>query len=473
MGLSKEVLKKLGEVTGREYLLTDRESLITYAYDATGLSALPEAVIFPETEGQISRILLLANEYGFPVVPRGAGSGMSGGSIPVSGGLVLSLARFNQILRIDPENFYGVVQPGVITAQFQEAVEALGLFYPPDPSSLRFSTIGGNVAECAGGARAVKYGVTRDYVLGLTAVLPTGEILKTGVKTAKGVVGYDLTRLLVGSEGTLGVITEVTLKLIPLPECRQTLFAAFPKLEDASKSVGAILKAGIGPSTLEFMDQGAITAVEAYLQIGLPVEAGAVLLIEIDGDREPVERKTPACRELLESGGAGQVQTARSKEEAENLWLARRSISPALYRLRPNKINEDIVVPRSEIPRAISGFREIGSRYGVLVVSFGHAGDGNIHVNILFDAGIPGEEDRAREAVKEIFKLALELGGTLSGEHGIGLTKAPYLSMELNPLEQALMAKIKNLLDPRGILNPGKIITPASLPKCGITCNGT
>jgi len=455
--MNKKIYKALEKIVGPEYITdrdTDRQS---YAYDATQIQAWPDGVLFPGTTQEISEIVKLANSYQFPVVPRGAGSGMSGGSVPIRGGWVLVLLRLNRIKIIDSNNFLAVVEPGVITRDLQQAVEAKGLFYPPDPSSSHFSTLGGNLAECAGGGRAVKYGVTRDYVLGLEVVLPNGEILKTGVQTAKGVVGYDLTRLMVGSEGTLGIITEMVLKLIPLPEARQTILAFFDRMTLAAQAVVEIFRAGTLPSTLEFMDHSSIACVEEFLHLGLPTQAQALLLFEVDGDYEAVVRQGETIQRLCRQIGAMGVKKAATPSEAEELWKARRAISPALFRLRPNKINEDIVVPREKIPEAIERFEAIGRRFGLLVVSFGHAGDGNIHVNIMFAGNKPGEKEKAQEALAEIFKKVLELGGTLSGEHGVGLTKAPFLSLELDPVSLTLMKKIKDLFDPNHILNPGKI----------------
>jgi glycolate dehydrogenase FAD-linked subunit len=455
--LKKEIYKALEKIVGSQHISdrdTDRQC---YSFDATQISHWPEAVVFPGRAEEISQILKLANHNRFPVVPRGSGSGFSGGSVPVQGGLVLVLLRLNRIKKIDTKNFLAVVEPGVITKDLQQAVETQGLFYPPDPSSLAFSSLGGNVAENAGGGRAVKYGVTRDYVLGLEVVLPTGEIIKTGVQTAKGVVGYDLTRLLIGSEGTLGIITEITLKLIPLPEGRQTFLAFFNDLSLATQAVVELFQSGVLPSILEFMDQPSIRVVEEYLHLGLPLEAQALLLIEIDGQEEVISTQAETIQQTLERLKAQRVRKASSAQEADDLWKARRSISPALFRLKPNKINEDIVVPRDKIPEAIERFQEIGSRLGLLIVSFGHAGDGNIHVNVMYDAKNPEEAANAKTAVEEIFRAVMALGGTLSGEHGIGLTKAPYLSMELDPVSIALMKKIKQLFDPNHILNPGKI----------------
>lgn len=458
--MNKEIYQALEKIVGPQNLTARDADRQCYAYDATQIQARPDAVIFPGNTREISEILKTANQYTFPVVPRGAGSGMSGGSVPIQGGLVMVLLRLNRIKEIDTNNFVAVVEPGVITRDLQQAVEAEGLFYPPDPSSSHFSTLGGNLAECAGGGRAVKYGVTRDYVLGLEVVLPTGEFLKTGVQTAKGVVGYDLTRLMVGSEGTLGVITEMTLKLIPLPEARQTILAFFDQMALATRTVVEILQARILPSALEFMDQASITCVEEYLHLGLPTRAQALLLIEVDGDREATARQGEMIQQICQGLGATGVKKAAGTQEAEELWKARRAISPAVFRLRPNKINEDIVVPRDKIPEAVERFQKIGRGLDLLVISFGHAGDGNIHVNVMFDGKKPGEKEKAQEAVAEIFKVVMALGGTLSGEHGIGLTKAPFLSLELNSLSLSLMKKIKTLFDPNHILNPGKIFPP-------------
>jgi glycolate oxidase len=455
--MNKAIYKALEKIVGSEHL-SDRETdRLSYSFDATQMQALPDGVIFPGTREEVAAILKLANQHRFPVVPRGAGSGMSGGSVPIQGGLVMVLLRMNRIIEIDPQNLLAVVEPGVITGDLQKAVETRGLFYPPDPSSYLFSTLGGNLAECAGGGRALKYGVTRDYVLALEVVLPTGETIKTGVRTAKGVVGYDLTRLLVGSEGTLGIITEMTLKLIPLPEAKRTILAFFDQMESAARTVVEIFQIGILPSALEFMDHSSIVCVEEYLHLGLPTRAQALLLIEVDGDREAVDRQGEIIQQICQRMRATEVKKAVTSQESDLLWKARRAISPALFRLRPHKINEDIVVPRDRIPEAISRFQAIGQRFDLLIVSFGHAGDGNIHVNVMYDGTKTEEKIKAEEAVNEIFQVVLDLGGTLSGEHGVGLTKAPFLTLELDPISLALMKKIKALFDPNGILNPGKI----------------
>jgi glycolate oxidase len=450
--LTNVVKHGLERIVGEANCSFSKEELLCYSYDATNTLHQPD--VFPSGPEEVSLVLKMANSEGFPVVPRGAGTGFSGGSLPVGGGVVLSFERMRNILEIDTENMVAIVEPGVVTWDLQQAVEKLGLFYPPDPSSLKFSTIGGNIAECAGGPRAVKYGVTRDYVLGLEAVLPTGEIINTGVRTAKGVVGYDLTRLLVGSEGTLGVVTKAVLKLLPLPETTTTMLALFPDLRDAARATSAIIRARIIPSTLEIMDSVSIKCVEGFAKTGLP-EAEALLLIEVDGHKAAVETEAEAVRRVCLENGAGEFRTASDRNEVKDLWKARRAVSAALYKARPGKINEDIVVPRSRIPDLVDGLRGISERHGVLIASFGHAGDGNIHVNIMHDR--KSQAEAALAAAEDVFRLAVGLGGTISGEHGVGSAKSRYLDMELKPDAIAAMKRIKEAFDPKGILNPGKI----------------
>ncbi|MBI5236021.1 MAG: FAD-binding protein [Deltaproteobacteria bacterium] len=450
------VKKELQRIVGVEHASFSKEALLCYAYDATNIRKMPDAVVFPKNAEEVSLILKMANAERFPVVPRGAGSGFTGGSVPVDGGVVLSTERMREIHSIDEANLTATVAPGVITWELQQEVEKRGLFYPPDPTSLNFSTIGGNIAENAGGPRAVKYGVTRDYVLGLEVVLPTGEIINTGVKTAKGVVGYDLTRLIVGSEGTLGVVTKAVLRLIPLPESTRTLLAVFPELADAASAVSGIIKARITPSTLEIVDSISIRCVEEYANVGLP-KAGSFLIIEVDGTVEGTSKEADEVRRVCLENRASSVDEAVDKKEARNLWKARRAISASLFRIKPNKINEDVVVPRSEIPALVSGISGIAQRRGLLIACFGHAGDGNIHVNIMYDGKDAKESEVAHETVGEVFKLTLSLGGTISGEHGVGITKAPYLAMELGSDAISLMKRIKANFDPNGILNPGKV----------------
>jgi glycolate oxidase len=455
--ISKSVLNKLADILGPDNLLTQPEDLCCYAYDATSLKYLPEAVAFPANAQEISRILSLANEHYFPVVPRGTGTGTTGGALPVAGGLVLVTSRLNRILEIDADNFVAVVEPGVITGRLKAEVEKYGLYYPPDPSSANFCTIGGNVAECAGGAAAVRYGVTRDYVLGLSVVLPTGEMIDTGVRTAKGVVGYDITRLLVGSEGTLGVITRVILRLVTKPAARQTLLAGFADLEVAARTVGRILQARLAPTALEFLDRSTLNCVRRELPIQLPEEIQALLLIEVDGHPHDVEERCDKIGAFCREAGAALILLAQNDQEAEKLWHARKVINPAAFRLKPNKISEDVVVPITHIPALVAGVQEIARRDGLLILCFGHAGDGNIHVNIMYDRQKAPEAQAAENAVEEIFFLVRSFQGTLSGEHGIGITKAPYLHLELSDAVIALSRRIKQAFDPHQVLNPGKI----------------
>ncbi|MBL7210928.1 MAG: FAD-binding protein [Desulfobacteraceae bacterium] len=457
--ISQTVLKKISNSVGHEHLITDKGSMAEYASDATKLEFMPDAVAFPGTPREISRILRLASKEGFPVTPRGAGSGMSGGALPVKGGLVMAMNRLDRILVIDEENFITKVEPGVITAHLQEAVERVGLFYPPDPASLNVSTIGGNVAECAGGLRAVKYGVTRDYVLGMTVVIPTGEIINTGVETMKGVAGYDLTRLLIGSEGTLAVITGITLRLIPRPAARKTMAALFPDILSAAKTVSGIIKNKIVPTILELIDRLCLDCVREEMGLSIPRDAGAMLLIEVDGDELLVEKEARSIREVCARGGALTFEAASGVEEADRLWEARRNVSPSLYKLRPHKINEDVVVPRSRLAELAAHLDELGEKYGLPIAAFGHAGDGNIHVNIMFDKENPREEENAKTLIRGLFGKVLQMGGTITGEHGVGITKAPYLGLEIPQAGLQLMSRIKTAFDPKGILNPGKIFS--------------
>ena len=454
--MDQALIREVKAIVGEGNLSTTREDRICYSYDATGQTFLPDGVVFPGSVGEVSSILRLASKHSLPIVPRGAGSGFTGGSLPVKGGLVLSTERMTRILEVDRENLLCVVEPGVVTWDLQEEVEAMGLFYPPDPSSLKFSTIGGNIAECAGGPRGLKYGVTRDYVLGLEVVLPDGEVINTGGRTLKGVVGYDLTRLFVGSEGTLGMVTKAVLKLLPLPQTARTILALFSDMAEAARTISAIIASGILPAALEFIDRECIRCVSDYREMGIS-GADAILLIEVDGAEAVVEKESLHIERICRDRGSQDVRVAGDRKGRKRLWEARRAISPSLRRLNPHKINEDVVVPRTRIPDLVAGVREIGGRYGIKTACFGHGGDGNIHVNLMIDRAIPGEAERAERAVREIFDLTLRLGGTISGEHGIGTTKAPYLRMEVGEREMALMRAIKEAFDPKGIMNPGKI----------------
>ncbi len=355
MAFADTIFRKLQNIVGKSGCSRKKEDLVCYAYDATARTYLPDVVLFPRNTEEVSAVLNLANSEGFFVIPRGSGSGMTGGSLAVNGGVILVMARFSRILEIDKDNLIAHVEPGVVTGRFHRAVEKEGLFYPPDPASSEFATLGGNMAECAGGPRAVKYGVTRDYVLGLEVVLPTGEIVHTGVQTAKGVVGYDLTRLLVGSEGTLGIITRMTLRLLPLPEAVRALTAVFDKMEKAAETVSEVIRCGFIPRTIEYMDNASIRCTESYLKIGLPVDAGAMLIIEVDGKENETATEIEVLKSLCMQKGARDVKMAETTTERDDLWKARKAISPALYKYAPDKINEDIVVPRSKIPAMTSG----------------------------------------------------------------------------------------------------------------------
>lgn len=458
--MKTENVQTLRRIAGNDAVLTSPEDLICYSYDSSWLQSRAGAVVLPISAEQVSEIVKLANRERVPIVTRGAGTGMSGGSIPNESSIVLGLNRMNRIKEIDRINLVAVVEPGVVTADLQAEVESINLFYPPDPASLKQSTLGGNVAEGAGGPRCLKYGTTKDYVLGLEVVLPTGEIIRTGGKLMKDVTGYNLNQLFVGSEGTLGVITEIILRLIPKPEARLTAMAIFPLLDDATRTVANLLGAGILPSTIEIMDNTTIRVVEEYLQMGLPVEAGAVLIIEVDGKREAIRPEIEQVGQVCERSGAAEVKVATTEEESEALWKARRAVSPALGRLAPTKQGEDISIPRSAIPAFVRRVGEISKGYDLVIPVFGHAGDGNLHPNLLFDQRNQEMMERVHKAAAEIFDAAIDLGGTLSGEHGIGLVKQPYIARKLSPEILGLMRRIKTTIDPNNILNPGKMMYP-------------
>jgi glycolate oxidase len=460
--ITTQVLKKLQAVVGADNLLTAPEDRQCYAYDATNLIHVPEAVVLPNSTEEISQILRLANAYQFPVVPRGAGTGTTGGALPIQGGLVVVTTRLNRILELDPDNFLAVVEPGVITGHLKAEAAKHGLYYPPDPSSANFCTIGGNVAENAGGSVAVKYGVTREYVLGLRVVLPTGEILDTGVKTAKGVVGYDLTRLLVGSEGTLGIITRIILRLVTLPAARQTLLAGFADLNLATRAVGRILQARLAPSALEFLDRASLECVRELLPFSMPAATQALLLIEVDGHPHDVRERAAAVEAFCHAQKASLVMKAGLQAEADKLWKARKLLSQAAFKLGPHKLSEDVVVPVSRIPDLVTRIEAISQAVALPILCFGHAGDGNIHVNVMYHRQDPKEVQAAQRAVLEIFTLVRELDGTLSGEHGIGITKSPYIHLELSAAAIALSLRLKKAFDPNNIMNPGKIFYPAA-----------
>jgi glycolate oxidase len=457
--MDSHFIDQLVGVVGRKHVLCTPEDLAVYSYDGTFAEGSPDVVVLPATTEEVSLVVKLAAEARIPIVPRGMGSGLAAGSIPYpGGGMVVSLTRMNHILEIDMENATVRTEAGVITADLQAAVEKAGLFYPPDPSSIKHSTIGGNVACNAGGPRCLKYGVTGDYVLGLTVVLADGRILKTGGKPIKDVTGYDLNGLFTGSEGTLGLITEALLRLVAKPRYARTALAEFASLQDASRTVNAILMAGVVPASLELMDQTAIVCIEEAMHLGLNINVEASLIIETDGaDEQTTINEIEACARICKETGAQTVKLAQNETERASLWKARRSISPSLARKSPNKLGEDITVPRSAIPEVIQRLKTISGRHGLPIVIFGHAGDGNLHPNILFDKRIPEQWHTAEEMVAEVFDASLAVGGTLSGEHGVGVLKRPYLEQALGPVSIDVQRHIKQALDPLNILNPGKI----------------
>jgi glycolate oxidase/D-lactate dehydrogenase len=459
--LSKKPVDKLIEVLGREKVSTSLVERKLYSYDATPIPierALPSAVVFPTSQEDVQKLVKICYEEEIPIFPRGAGSGLTGGAVPtLEKGVVVSFERMNRF-QIDVDNATAVVEPGVITYEFQKEVERFGLFYPPDPSSFKYSTIGGNIAENAGGPRCLKYGVTREYVLGLTAVIKEGEVIKTGNPVIKDVAGYDITKLFVGSEGTLGLITSAVLKLIPKPKARGTALILFNNLEDVGRVVTKIMTSGIFPSALEFMDRDAIRAVEEFKPVGLPKDVSALLLVEVDGSPQSVKEDIKAVEGLAKAMGL-EVKVAEDEESAEKLWTARKSLGPALGNLRTGKINEDVVVPRVYLSEAIRDYRKVAEKYGLLMVIFGHIGDGNLHVNLLYDKKNKEEEERAERAVDEIFEITLRYNGSITGEHGVGLTKRKFLEYQFGPVGMEILRGIKKVFDPKNLFNPGKVIT--------------
>jgi glycolate oxidase len=463
--IDKSILKQLRSIVGKQHVLTEPEDLVAYSYDGTFAERRPDFIVRPNSTQQVSDVMQIAWQHEIPVAPRGMASGMAAASIPLAGGMVLDTCRLNQILEIDELNFTVTTQAGVITQHLADTVAKKGLFYPPDPSSIKQSTLGGNAACNAGGPRCLKYGVTSDYVMGLTVVLADGRILHTGGKAIKNVTGYNLTQLFVGSEGTLGIITELILKLIPMPKAARTANAIFPELADASTCVNNILSAGITPATIELMDETTIATIEEAMHLGLPLDVEAMLIIEVDGmDAPSVADEVETIVEICRATGARDVQVASTEQERAKLWAARRSISPSLARRAPNKLGEDISVPRSAIPEAVAQIKEISRKHDIPIAIFGHAGDGNLHPNILFDKRDPEQVEKMKLAAADIFGVSIRLGGTLSGEHGVGSLKLPFVEQDIGPISIDIMSGIKTALDPKGILNPGKVV-PGGMPE--------
>lgn len=449
-------LRFLEQLFPGEGLVADPTQMAVYGADSSRRSAMPWAVARPRTEEQIVELMKWAEAERVPLVPRARGTGMSGGAVPAFGGVVVSSLWLNNVLDIDGDDFCAEVEPGVVTAEFQALTQKRKLFYPPDPASLKISTLGGNVATCAGGMRAVKYGVTRDYVLGVRAVLPGGRVVNAGGRTHKNVVGLDLTRLFVGSCGTLGIFTKLTLKLLPLPEGSATVLAAFPTLADALSGARGVFRAGILPTAMEFLDAKACWAVGQIKDVPWPKETQAVLVLKVDGSNASLAAELARLETALAQANPLCLFKGLGAQEEEPLWELRRLVSPAGFRLGPDKLGEDVAVPRGSTVQAVEGFQAIGAEQGVQVACYGHLGDGNIHVNIFYDAADADMRNRAQACKEAVFRLTLSLGGTLSGEHGTGITKGPYVSWQLGQEERALMAGIKNVFDPSGILNPGK-----------------
>jgi glycolate oxidase len=452
-GFKQALVRIVGEGNFTDRLI----DLVSFSYDASEHAHRPSCAVWAETAEQVSELLKLANQNKIPVIPRGAGTGLSGMAVPIQGGVVLDLSRMNRILKISIEDRLAIVQPGVVYATLEKALEPHGFFFPPDPASGKVATLGGNVATNAGGVRGAKYGTTRDYVLGLQVVLPDGRIMRTGSRTMKSVSGYDLTRLFVGSEGTLGVVTEITLKINPKPTASSTALATFDLLEDAGKAVSEIMYSGIIPSVLEILGKHTLTAINQNTDLRLP-EVAAMLLAETDGyTREETEYQMAKVLEVFRRNHPREVKQAKTAEEAADLWKARKSAYAVLARIKSHFVLEDVTVPMEKIADLLKGVEAISERHGLQIATFGHAGDGNLHPQILYDGYDPDQVRRMEAASADLFKLAIDLGGTLTGEHGIGLSKAPFMTLEHDPTAMDVMRGIKRMLDPNNILNPGKM----------------
>ena len=447
------------KLLGEDNAYFDEAHKIAYCYDATRKRYARDGVVFPRDESDVSEILKYCNEHKITIIPRGAGSGFTGGALASSGGIIMALEKhMNKILEIDLENMVAVVQPGVINKDLQKAVEKLGLFYPPDPASETYSTLGGNVSENSGGMRAAKYGITKDYVMALRAVLPNGDVIRAGKRTIKDVAGFNIAGILIASEGALAVITEITLKLISKPKFSKTAMGVFPSVESAMNAVFKTMAAGVTPVAMEFLDNLSIKAVEERFHRGLPTSAGAILVSEMDGNDESViNADLERLKEHFIANGASEFRVAKDASESSDIWFARRNCSQAINCYGSLKINEDITVPRSKLPALLEKIAEISAKYNVTTPCFGHTGDGNVHTNVMVDKNDPEAVKRGHEAITEIFKATVELGGTLSGEHGIGISKAPFMSLAFSEAEMNLFRAIKKAFDPNNILNPNKM----------------
>lgn len=457
---SKEVIQELIAVVGKDNVFSEVEDLVTYSLDATAAMprVLPDVVVTPLSTEHVVKIVEIANKHQLPIYPRGSGTNLSGGAIPLSKGIVLSMVRMNKILEIDLDNLCAWVEPGVIIQTLNDEAVKHGLIYPPDPGTVTTATMGGSVSECSGGLRGLKYGVTKHYVMGMELVLANGDVIKWGGKTVKNVTGYDLTALFTGAEGTLGIITKLLVKLIPSPEARKSLLAVFDDLDKAGVTISTIIRNKVIPATLEIMDNVTIRTVENFTKAGLPVDAEAVLLIEVDGYKEAVAREAPLVEKICQECGAIDIKVAETEEERELIWFARRNALPSLGQVKPATVLEDATVPRSHIPEMIKAIRRIAEKYDLFIATYGHAGDGNLHPTIVIDPTDQDEIDRMHKAVPEIFEVALSLGGTLSGEHGIGVGKIQFLPQEFGEAGVNVLRRIKEALDPNYVLNPGKVV---------------
>ena len=452
----QKALDELIRVVGQERVLSAIEDRICYSYDGTKQKVLPDIVVRPRDTNDVSNTLKIANKYEVPICARGAGSGLTGGAVPLKGGIVFDLKNMDRIVEICPEDFVATVEPGVVTKHLQDEVARFDLFYPPDPSSAAFSTIGGNVAECAGGITGLKYGVTRDYILALEIVLPDGSVINTGGKTLRSDSGYDLTRLFTGSEGTLGIFTKITVRLIPKPEKIRTLAAHFSDKDDAIDAADSIIDNNVLPRTLEFLDQMTITAVRGHTGTDIGEDVKALLLIDLDGTDESINHEMSIVENVCKESNAFWTKVSETAKERDVIWAARRSISPALYNIAPHKINEDICVPRSKIKEILRRVDQIKKEQPIYIANFGHIGDGNIHVNIMYNDD-PGQKELAEIVVNKVMREVVELGGSISGEHGIGNKKSQFMELEIPPHEYEIMKRFKSFFDPKGIMNPGKM----------------
>ncbi len=455
--LNSSFIQSIEKILEADQILTDPADVWSYGYDNSRRHAVPDMVVQPATHEQVHKIVLLCNEYKIPLTARGRGTGTTGATVPLQGGVVLSTEKLNRIIKIDPANRYIVVEPGVTNQQVQDIAKEHGFFWPPDPTSSAYCSIGGNLAYNSAGPRTIKYGTPRENTFGLRAVTGLAEEIRTGVYTSKGVVGYDITRLLIGSEGTLAIITEATLKLTPLAESKRTMQLIYADIESAAKAVSAIMAQPTIPCALEFIDGKAIDMIRDYSDITFPANAGAMLMVEVDGPESQLDFSAEDIKKASQSNSLLEFKIATTKEEVDALWATRKALSPALRNISPKKINEDVVVPVSNIPTLIHGLEKLSDQYDIPIVNFGHAGNGNIHVNLLFNPDDETQNKNAHLCLDAVFDLVLELDGTLSGEHGVGIEKRDFVDREIEPVTLALMKRIKKEFDPNGILNPGKM----------------